>query len=204
MLTIHVLPPRSEQPTNHALTSGAFDIGRSQSTDGVPRCVILSDPSVSRNHARIAEETDGQVRVTNTSARMGIWCAVGTIAPGESRLFAVPATFKVGDTIVTVEHPPDDDGVDVRSLATLAVSPLLKARLGKLGSNAESGHDPAVVAGWFETLIAVQRAPAGSKDFYEQTARALVDLIGMDVGLVMLLQPHRMERDLAVCRCCRG
>src|SRR5207247_9892229 len=42
------------------------------------------------------------------------------------------------------------------------------------------------LANWVETVIAVQRAAAGSREFYEQTAQALIDLVGLDRGLVLL------------------
>ncbi|MCH7729845.1 MAG: family 3 adenylate cyclase, partial [Planctomycetes bacterium] len=38
----------------------------------------------------------------------------------------------------------------------------------------------------FETLLTVQRAAAGSGEFYLETARAAVDLVGLDSGLVIL------------------
>src|SRR5262249_12888194 len=45
---------------------------------------------------------------------------------------------------------------------------------------------PEILTNWFETLTSVQQATPGSPEFYEQTARALVDLIGLDRGLVLL------------------
>src|SRR5207253_25677 len=45
----------------------------------------------------------------------------------------------------------------------------------------------------FETLIAVQRAAAGSPEFYEQTAQAVVDLVGLDRGLVVLRRINNWE-----------
>src|SRR5262249_43968559 len=46
--------------------------------------------------------------------------------------------------------------------------------------------DAETLSQWFETVIAVQRAATGSPEFYEQTAEALVDLVGLDRGLVLL------------------
>lgn len=40
----------------------------------------------------------------------------------------------------------------------------------------------------FETVITVQRAAANSEEFFERTARAMVDLVGLDQGLVLLRQ----------------
>ena len=46
--------------------------------------------------------------------------------------------------------------------------------------------DSTTLVGWFETLVNIQKATPGSDAFYEQTARAIVDLIGLDCGLVLL------------------
>ena len=50
------------------------------------------------------------------------------------------------------------------------------------------GRAPASeeMARWFEALIGVQRAAASSPDFFAETARAVVELIGLDCGLVLL------------------
>ena len=50
---------------------------------------------------------------------------------------------------------------------------------------------PETLAHWFETVIAVQRAAAGSPEFYQQTARAVVTLVGLDRGLVLLRREGR-------------
>ena len=42
------------------------------------------------------------------------------------------------------------------------------------------------LARWFERVVAVQRAAASSNAFFEETARAVVELIGLDCGLVLL------------------
>ena len=42
------------------------------------------------------------------------------------------------------------------------------------------------LARWFEALVGVQRAAASSPDFFAETARAVVELIGLDSGLVLL------------------
>jgi adenylate cyclase len=39
---------------------------------------------------------------------------------------------------------------------------------------------------WFETLVQVQQAAATSAEFFDATARAVVDLVGLDRGMVLL------------------
>src|SRR5262249_56489159 len=57
---------------------------------------------------------------------------------------------------------------------------------------------PETLTHWFETVIAVQRAAAGSQEFYAQTARAIVSLVGLDRGLVIL---RRNGRWMVQARC---
>ncbi len=188
MFTVRVQPPGFEPPLIYEAQHGPFDIGRLPATDAVPRCIVAGDPSVSRHQVRIIEDSPGQVRVTNTSQRVPIRSDGGLIPPGETLVLVLPTTFIIGKTTVTLDRPADDDRETGLSLTRLASSPILEPRPGRFAV-AATGHDPAVVAGWFETLIAVQRAPAGSKEFYAQTARALVEQIGMDIGLVLLRKP---------------
>ncbi len=39
---------------------------------------------------------------------------------------------------------------------------------------------------WFETLVTVQRAAASSDAFFQEAARAVVDLVGLDCGLIIV------------------
>jgi adenylate cyclase len=183
MITIRVQPPDSVPPIIHEVSSGPFEIGRLPATNEVPRCVVSNDPSVSRNHARIVEDSSGKVQITNTSQRVPIWCFGWKISPGESRLLPIPTTFSIGNTTITIEPGGAEETDTYQRLASLATSPLLQPSLARFPT---SDHDPSVIAAWFEMLITVQRAPAGSEQFYAQTARALVEQIGMDVGLVLL------------------
>ena len=45
---------------------------------------------------------------------------------------------------------------------------------------------PETLTRWMETVLALQRSDAGPTEFYAQAAQALVDMIGLDVGLVLL------------------
>src|SRR5262249_39186820 len=45
---------------------------------------------------------------------------------------------------------------------------------------------PEVLTQWMETILALQRAGGEARDFHDKAARALVSMIGLDVGLVIL------------------
>src|SRR5262249_35088141 len=47
-------------------------------------------------------------------------------------------------------------------------------------------QDPETLAQWLETLVALKEITAGSEDFYRQTAKAMVELIDLELGMVLL------------------
>jgi adenylate cyclase len=49
---------------------------------------------------------------------------------------------------------------------------------------------PETLANWMETILALQRMETTAGEFYAETARALVTVIGLDVGLVLLRREH--------------
>jgi adenylate cyclase len=62
------------------------------------------------------------------------------------------------------------------------------------GQRAAHGGDTSVqdtLTHWLETVIVLQQAAPGSTEFYQQTAEALVNLIGLDLGLVVLRDEGR-------------
>ncbi|MGH7223391.1 MAG: adenylate/guanylate cyclase domain-containing protein, partial [Gemmataceae bacterium] len=113
------------------------------------------------------------------------------IAIGASREMVPPIHLTVGETTVEIECLRADSGE--RLLQTIA-SPFprrsddaVHTTLMELGRS----PSPETLANWFETVIAVQRAAAGSPEFYQQTARAVVTLVGLDRGLVLLRRDGR-------------
>jgi len=188
MLRIRVRPPGTNAALEYNHGSGPFDVGRYPGEDEVPRCVVESDPTVSKNHLRLEAQPDGRVMVTNTSQRKRIRLPELELAPGESRVLPVPFTLCVGNTSIALESGASDSLLE--SLQTLRASPILRKQPTLAAHPPLQAVDPAVLAEWFETFISVQRAPVGSREFYQQTAQALVDHLAMDSGLVLLLQPE--------------
>ena len=52
---------------------------------------------------------------------------------------------------------------------------------------------PERLTQWFETVISVQRAAAGSAEFYEETVKAVVQLVGLDGAQVLLRRGNDWE-----------
>lgn len=93
-----------------------------------------------------------------------------------------------------------DEGIGARSLLQTVCEPIRMdleedSQLDEEPAHSQAFSDfqdeltPGRLLEWFETVIAVQRAAAGSREFYEQTAKAVVRLVGLDRGLVLLRNP---------------
>src|SRR5207244_3864125 len=102
--------------------------------------------------------------------------------------FELPLRLTVGDSAIEIE-PAMVEHVRREYLATIAQPPRPKAGLSSARVKQLGGSpSPETLAQWFETLFTVMRAPVGTQEFYDQTAQALVDLVGLDRGLVLLRQ----------------
>ncbi len=197
MLRFHVVNKRECQSIDHA--AGPIEFGRGPKTNGVARCVI-QDLSVSRNHVRVEELPSGCVRVQNLSEKNTVGVGdSGTLAPADFLELPPPLHLVLGETTVDVSMPPAEDEDDniARNLLDTLGQPPIRPRSAPVGlaslRNLGEAPTPERLAYWFETLIAVQRAAAGSTEFYQQTAQALIDLVGLDKGLVLLRRGNRWE-----------
>ncbi len=147
----------------------------------------IPDPKVSKDQLVVEEEASDRVRLRNLSTHVAVRLADGSSLEPAGELSArLPVRLHVGDTLIEIEPAPSGvTGADVALLRTIeppvAVGSAIRAAAPRLGT------DPVAeeMARWFESLIGVQRAAASSPDFFTQTARAVVELIGLDSGLVL-------------------
>jgi adenylate cyclase len=198
MLRIQVTNPRERQQFDHL--AGPLEFGRGGPRTNVARCMI-QDLYVSKDHVQVLELPDGRVRIENLSQRNSIRLSDGAvIATGGVHELDLPAHLGVGETVIELRGVRDS--VESQPLQTVA-APLTRMsgpaapRLHELGGSPA----PEMLAHWFETVIAVQRAAAGSPEFYAYTARAVVELVGLDRGLILL---RRDGRWLVQARCPEG
>ncbi|MCS6976946.1 MAG: hypothetical protein NZM31_08075, partial [Gemmatales bacterium] len=186
MLHVEVFDPRSGKREQREHIQGPLEFGRGQPQGQVPR-FVLDCEYVSRTHMRLEEQPGGRIRVENLSStnpiRIGEQVA---IPPGESRQMSLPVTLRIAMFLIKVEHEQFDEAT-ASSLRMLAPGrsrswPGSQQTLMSLGES----PSPERLAEWFEQIIRVQRSAAGSPEFYQDTARAVVELIGLDRGLVLL------------------
>jgi len=172
-----------------------LEFGRGPGRNQVTRCQV-QDRYVSKNHLRALEKPDGRVELENLSSTNPVRVEdQPPLGVGERREFALPVLVMLGEA--KVSFVPEQDST---SLGTSDLEPgvMLKTiqRSMVFGDptksepflNMRDSMTPERLVRWFETVVAVQRAAAGSPEFYGQTARALVELVGLDRGLVLLRQ----------------
>jgi adenylate cyclase len=180
MIHVYLKTPDNESEFDHA--AGPLEFGRGPQRDA-PR-QIVNDPYVSGDHLRIEELNDGQLRITNLSEHV----AVGVdgdepLATGLTRNVDLPARLSIGHSEVRISA---GCGATDRDHSARTLDPAYGT--ADLPSLRELGQAPGpeTLARWFETVICVQQAAASSSEFYRETARAVAQLVGLDLGLVIL------------------
>ena len=206
MLRFLITNKREQQRFEHL--SGPIEFGRGPEREGVARCVV-QDGYVSKDHVRVEEHPDGRVKIDNLSARNSIRLPDNsTIDVGKATLLKPPVRLTVGETLIDIEGvvdpvasaPLETIGAPMR-VVRAAVKSEAAARAAAATQQPPSlppgvsllelgkAPPPEKLMEWFETFVAVQRSAAGSPEFYQQTAEAVVKLVGLDRGLVILRAP---------------
>jgi adenylate cyclase len=196
MLRITITDPRTSQTRTHLHQAGAIEFGRGPKQGNVERCVIDGD-FISRNHMRIEELAGGKIQVHNLSTTNPIRLHDQIFIPpgGPARELKLPGRLRLGSLTIHIEEDRPINDVPIESLRTLA-APAIRRSQGTSGMtlmSLGSSPPPEVLAEWFEQIIRVQRAAAGSPEFYRETARALVEVVGLDRGLVLLRRGESWE-----------
>jgi adenylate cyclase len=203
MLRFHITNKLGRQSHEHP--SGPVEFGRgpdAQKKEAIR--FVIQDGYVSKDHVRIEEQPESQLRVENLSARNSIRLSDNSIIDkGETRTLKAPVRLTVGETFLDVEVVADPSSGPLETIA----SPVRRDRGSVVADAAriaavkftipESQIDwykaPPIekLMQWFETFVAVQHAAAGSPEFYAQTSEAVVKLVGLDRGLVILRSPKQ-------------
>lgn len=188
MLTISVTTPRQMRHFEHA--SGPLEIGRGPQI--VHPRLSLDDPYLSRDHLRIEEAAPGRLRLENISRTNAVVLGDGSlIEVGTVCQVELPIIVRIGELVIEIEAKGAGGGkaAGERELSRTVLDPWPSARRDEeMPKLSDLGETPSAerLANWFERLLAVQRAAAGSAEFYGEAARAVVDLIGLDRGCVLL------------------
>jgi adenylate cyclase len=182
MLTISITNAAQREQFEHS--QGPVELGRGESQGGVRRLTIR-DVYTSRNHVRLEERVEGVVLVENISETKPVILEDGSrLAPRERRELFAPFAISTGQTAILVESVTE---LSEDSLHTIA-RPLRQQDVEEtIGTLRALGEAPSAeqVALWLERLIALQQTADDGAEFSQRAARALVELIGLDSGLVL-------------------
>ncbi len=211
MLSFSIQNERQNHQLDHC--GGAFEFGRGPQRE-LPR-FIIDDRFVSRDHLWVEELSGGRLRVRNVSARKPVLLADGAEIPAtEMRELTLPTRLTVGTTLIAIalkpeaaptrpppspaaartvapaapppEASPDESFADE---GYLSIQPVRRQdqprRVSGLGE-ASGALSAATLSQWMESVLALQRSDAAPAEFYAQAAQSMIDMIGLDVGLVLL------------------
>ncbi|NLF70615.1 MAG: response regulator [Candidatus Anammoximicrobium sp.] len=184
----------AKQQKEYLHESGPLVLGRQPGGDQAQ--VVIDDDYVSRRHLLLEEIPPRRLRFENfgrNDLELTDGTKIGRGACGETDL---PARFRIGRTTIEVVRQvtaplldlgdqDDSAGEEFQTISLPATCQLPSVTRHSLAS---LGEVPSAekLAVWFETLLSVQRAAVGSAEFYQETARAIVELVGLDRGLVLL------------------
>jgi adenylate cyclase len=191
MLKIYIANKNRKDEFEHV--DGPLEFGRGPRRT-TPRIVLSDDPTVSTDQLLIEERPGGRLWLRNLSRRYPVRLATGEAIPaeGESEV-SLPARLGVGNTLIQVEYVKagDSPGGALRTI----MAPMNQGALLTLARlpRQDGAIDAETLARWFESVMNVQRASASSGSFYQRTAQAVVELIGLDCGLVLLRREDRWE-----------
>jgi adenylate cyclase len=158
----------------------------------------LKANDISRRHALLERQADGSMRIENLSGTLPIGMENGPpLEPKGVRLAQLPIVLTIGKKAVRVQEVEAEAG-NVRGLADVTAPPSLQfsslQRFPGLGpQSTAAGELNRQVLRWLQTSMGVFQSAAGSADFFQKAAQAVVDIIGLDTGRVLLLEHDQWQ-----------
>lgn len=197
MLIFTLANERQRRQIHHQ--EGPIEFGRLQQGQ-CPR-IVVDDPYTSRDQLRVEEVAGSEVRVKNIGSGPITLSDGAQLPAGDAKQFLPPVRIVFGRTTLDIGAIPNEDSATPQSSMQTIARPLAASTPSpdRTVSNdrtiAKPGRVPSAetLAQWFEALLAVQRGAAGSSEYYANTARAVVELVGLDRGLVLLRKQHVWE-----------
>jgi adenylate cyclase len=187
MLVFSLANERQKQQFHHA--AGPIEFGRLPKDE---TRIVVDDPYASRDQLRV-EELDNDVRIENLGNSPLTLADGSQLHRGDARRVTPPLRIVFGRTTLDIGLLPSEDRL-ASNLQTIN-RPLADESQRLKITPPPQGRVPSAetLTQWFETLLTVQRSAAGSSAFYAETARAVVDLVGLDRGLVLLRRKDNWE-----------
>ena len=184
---INISIKNTKQSYTESAVTGSAILGRKTSHQDA-RAIVLDDDYASRSHLWI-ESQGSNLLLKNVSKRLDVDVQDPqklTLKPQTDLVLPLPVSVRLGRTSVEIKSASIADLQDSIGLTTIGapVNTISRHPRAVVAPSASPTTDELIK--WFETLIAVQVSAAGSNEFYLQTARAVVDLVQLDYGMVLL------------------
>ncbi len=190
MLLFTLANERQKKQYQHR--NGPMEFGRLQ--QGQCARIVVEDPYTSRDQLRVEEVADGTVRIHNLGSPVTLPDG-SQLGSGANKQLTPPLRVVFGRTTLDIGLIPNEDADSLSSSLRTLNKPVASDSSRLKSASAKMGGVPSAetLTQWFETLLAVQRAAAGSSAFYGETARAVVELIGLDRGLVIVRRDNAWD-----------
>lgn len=195
---------RDRVPCFSGAVSGIVELGRIDPSRGVAEKLFTPSPGagvmrlpiadttqseISRRQLQIAPLEGGRVRITNTSATLAVQCGSGMVAPGGSADHALPTEAVIGRVTVVIAAEAAASPAAASPLGMDAERPPTETLSTILAELPVTKADSMVA--WWRQVIDVLQSASHSDDFYQKATQALVQLVGLDVGAVFILEGMR-------------
>jgi adenylate cyclase len=182
---------------------GAVELGRQSGTDSPPyaehqlgasaRRVVVAgalEDTISRKHVRIEPASSGRVRLRNLREKLPVRVAErAELAPGGECELDLPCNVLLGKRTVEISAADGaNDDINSQTLAHVALPPGASHFVGRSVATLGEAPDLDSLFRWLQAAMGVLHSAAGSSDFLQQAARAVVDLVGLDSCGVLLLE----------------
>lgn len=182
-----ILITNSEQ-VEEGVLRGCMTLGRIAPEDNSEH-IIIKDRYVSRRQMQLTVCDEG-IQVSNIGSAEAKLQSGQVISKGATAIVQVPTTIGLGKTTVklgmNIELPEGKRNVATISAPLMSVGAENQSTVMLFGTTPET----ATIANWLESILSVQQSAAGSPEFYQETADAVVNSIGLDHGMVLLLDKH--------------
>ncbi len=164
------------------------------SKDDHTRLIIAShlEDSVSRHHVKLIPVGDYAVRIENISPAVPVRISDDgqQVGPGEKKEFNLPWVFTLGRKTIRIHPLAAEPEKTLQKLGSATLPPGSgppsgSVKFPSLNINQQGSLSPEAVIRWLKTMQGVLQAAAGTSEFLERAAMALVDLVGLDTGRVL-------------------
>ncbi len=190
----------NRKPVFNTSFSGALELGRqdrgepgpySVRTESLPVRLVLArleEDRVPRKYVRVDPQPNGTLTLTNLSPRVPLRLEQGPVVNPDSQLtLPPPLTLLIEQRAVRIQPTPET-AAELQSLPQATLAPFQQVDISGRISHLIKEDDLNVenMVRWLQAAMGVLQSAAGSSDFFQRAARAVVDLVGLDSCRVLL------------------